>query len=568
MYILLEVCQQPGVLRVLYFVTLLLDIIFVLVPIGLILMLTIDFSKALVVGEEKTEKSIKLVSKRIVYAILIFCTPWIVSVFMGFLEDIGVPVDYNTCIENAKSKNFSYYDKLLEEEERLYKEQKAAKDTADNLDNNKGNNGNSGNTGKPGSTDNTGNNGNSGNTGNNGNNDNTGDIISVPIKPDDSNNTGNTGDTGNTDENTISLINQNCQISNKSGKKCYSERSTTSSVKTTIEYQERVIISSCIGSWCEIPARGCYITKGSFVNCTDSNNTENTGNSGNSGNNNNIPTHSCKVATTGGKKCYSERSTTSSVKTTFSNNSSITIESCERSWCKVPSNSCYVLKGSISNCSDGYTGAGSTSGNNGNDGNSGNTGDNGNSGNTGGTGTSTTVDSGMLRLAANTLVTTVKGQVGNNNNDSKYGGKSSGWCGNFALWAIQKTKLSNGTTLYNYLKQNGSIGPAASGLWPAFQGTRLSNVKFYYSKAYGGSYTPKPGDFVWYQWAPSDGGYCRSNYGTWDKKRQCSDHVEIVVGVSGNKLLTVGGNTGSPGQVRERERTLTSDTIIAYGTFY
>ena len=51
-------------------------------------------------------------------------------------------------------------------------------------------------------------------------------------------------------------------------------------------------------------------------------------------------------------------------------------------------------------------------------------------------------------------------------------------------------------------------------------------------------------------------------------KRQCSDHVEIVVGVSGNKLLTVGGNTGSPGQVRERERTLTSDTVIAYGTFY
>ena len=488
MYILLEVCQQPGVLRVLYFATLLLDIIFVLVPIGLILMLTIDFSKALVAGEEKTEKSIKLVSKRIVYAILIFCTPWIVSVLMGFLEDIGVPIDYNTCIDNAKSKNFSYYDKLLEEEERLYKEQKAAKDTADNLDKNKGTNGNSGNTGKPGSTDNTGNNGNSGNTENPGNTDNTGDIISVPIKPDDSNNTGNTGDTGN---------------------------------------------------------------------------------SGNSGNNNNIPTHSCKVATTGGKKCYSERSTTSSVKTTFSNNSSITIESCERSWCKVPSNSCYVLKGSISNCSDGYTGAGSTSGNNGNDGNSGNTGGNGNSGNTGNTGSSsTTVDNTMLKNAANSLVSLARGQVGNNNNDSKYGGKSSGWCGNFAVWAVQNTKLSNGTTLYDYLKQNGSIGSAASGLWPAFQGTRLSNVKFYYSKAYGGSYTPKAGDFVWYQWAPSDGGYCRSNYRTWDKKRQCSDHVEIVRGVSGNKLLTVGGNTGSPGEVRERERTLTSDTIIAYGTFY
>ena len=32
MYILLEVCQQPGVLRVLYYATLILDIIFDLEP--------------------------------------------------------------------------------------------------------------------------------------------------------------------------------------------------------------------------------------------------------------------------------------------------------------------------------------------------------------------------------------------------------------------------------------------------------------------------------------------------------------------------------------------------------
>ena len=75
MYILLEACQHPGILRVLYFATLLLDIVFVLVPIGLIVMLMIDFSKAVVSGDEKASKSTKLVGKRILYAILIFFVP-------------------------------------------------------------------------------------------------------------------------------------------------------------------------------------------------------------------------------------------------------------------------------------------------------------------------------------------------------------------------------------------------------------------------------------------------------------------------------------------------------------
>ena len=445
MYILLEMCEQPGVLRALYFATLLLDIVFVLVPIGLILMLTLDFSKSLASGEEKTQKSIKLVSKRIIYAVLIFCIPWIISVFMSLLESAGLPNDYNNCLINVKSKNFSYYDKLSEEEERLYDQQKELKDTADNIDDKVNNNNNNNND-------------------NDNNNNGNGNIVSVPVKPDGKDNTGN---------------------------------------------------------------------------------------------NTNIPNHSCKVTSSKEKKCYSIRATTGSVKTTFKNNDSITIESCEKSWCKVSSKNCYVLTGGISNCSDGYTGASSTSKNDENNKNSEND-----------KSSSTTIDNNMLREAAYSLVSLVREQVENNNNDSKYGGSSSGWCGHFAVWALKNTNLSNGITLYDYLSQNGSIGTAASGLWPAFQGTRLSNVNFNYSKAYGGDYTPKAGDFVWYQWKKEDKGYCRSNYKKWDKERQCSDHVEIVRGVSGDKLLTIGGNTGDPGEVRERERNLNSDTIIAYGTFY
>lgn len=317
MYILLEACQHPGILRVLYFTTLLLDIVFVLVPIGLIVMLMIDFSKALVSGDEKASKSTKLVGKRILYAILIFSVPWIVNLFMDFLDNAGLHNSYRTCLENAKSGNFDYYDELLQIEEDYY----------DSLNH---------------------------------------------TTSDNSNNNGGTG------------------------------------------------------------------------SATESNE--------------------------------------------------------------------------------------------------------------------------VLRLTANSLVNTVRGELGRDNSNSRYGGGTSNWCGYFASWALKNTTMSNGTTLYSYLSKNGNINvAAASGLWPAFQGNRLEYTAFHKGKAYGGSYSPKAGDIVWYQW---DGGYCRSNYGRWNGSTMCSDHVEIVTGVTGSSITSVGGNSGTPGLVRERTISLSSEVIIAFGTFY
>lgn len=57
MYFLIEVCQNPGILRVLYFVYLLIDALFVIVPISLIIMLLVDFFKA-VVSDDDTAKKI------------------------------------------------------------------------------------------------------------------------------------------------------------------------------------------------------------------------------------------------------------------------------------------------------------------------------------------------------------------------------------------------------------------------------------------------------------------------------------------------------------------------------
>ena len=66
MYFLLDACKHPTFLRVLYFGYLFWEILAVLVPIGLIIMLMIDFTKAVVISKEDEQiKSMKLVGKRI-----------------------------------------------------------------------------------------------------------------------------------------------------------------------------------------------------------------------------------------------------------------------------------------------------------------------------------------------------------------------------------------------------------------------------------------------------------------------------------------------------------------------
>ena len=180
------------------------------------------------------------------------------------------------------------------------------------------------------------------------------------------------------------------------------------------------------------------------------------------------------------------------------------------------------------------------------------------------------IDNYRLGLAATSLANLVENEVGKADG-TKYDGGTDSWCGNFAVWAIKNTKMCSNTTkettLYNYLKQNGKITVQASGLWPAFKGTTLENTHFYLGKAYGGTYTPKVGDIVWFQW---QNGYCRNTYGRWDKKTVCSDHVEVVTGVSTskNKLYSVGGCAGDECKVKSRTISLDAEEIIAFGTFY
>ncbi len=67
LWVLLNVCENPGVLKVLSFVLKLMDIVCFIVPMGLIVMISIDFFKNVIASkEDEYKRNLNLVIKRLV----------------------------------------------------------------------------------------------------------------------------------------------------------------------------------------------------------------------------------------------------------------------------------------------------------------------------------------------------------------------------------------------------------------------------------------------------------------------------------------------------------------------
>ncbi len=96
------VCTDPDILRVIMFVIKILDILFIIIPIALIIMTLIDFSKVVISGKDDKKSGISIVVKRIGSFVLIFFVPTIVSIVNIILGNVGV--DYVACFNNANSE--------------------------------------------------------------------------------------------------------------------------------------------------------------------------------------------------------------------------------------------------------------------------------------------------------------------------------------------------------------------------------------------------------------------------------------------------------------------------------
>lgn len=155
MYFLLSGCQNPDILRLILLAKKILNIAFIIIPIGLIIFIIIDLIKIMLNGEDKGGKNVKLIISRVIFAILVFFAPTIVSVVMNTLANAGVDIgsDYKMCIDNAEKDIIEDFQQLQDEEDRIA-EEKRKQELQQQQQQNSGNS-NSGNNTKPGTNTNS-----------------------------------------------------------------------------------------------------------------------------------------------------------------------------------------------------------------------------------------------------------------------------------------------------------------------------------------------------------------------------------------------------------------------------
>ena len=84
-------CENASILATILFIKNIIKIISYIIPAILILLLTVDFAKAVIVGDEKQMKEAQgLAIKRIIYAVIIFLIPIIVNAVFNLIGERGV----------------------------------------------------------------------------------------------------------------------------------------------------------------------------------------------------------------------------------------------------------------------------------------------------------------------------------------------------------------------------------------------------------------------------------------------------------------------------------------------
>lgn len=123
------ICETPDILRVIYFIKIIINIIKIIVPIGLILMVTFDFAKGVISEDKKAGDIFKTSKNRILSAILIFLMPTIVNIV---LEIVDEKTTYESCWVNAEANTIAFYQEKWDAEEEKKKQEEEEKKQEEN----------------------------------------------------------------------------------------------------------------------------------------------------------------------------------------------------------------------------------------------------------------------------------------------------------------------------------------------------------------------------------------------------------------------------------------------------
>ena len=129
MLFLSDPCQTSAILKVIYFIFEIMKLAFILVPIGLIAMITVDFAKNIMSNEDEMKKNLSIVFKRIMMCVALFFVPTIVRLAMSLVNmaDPSFNIPYRDCIANAnlsKIAEIEGYEETIKEQEKIIEEEK------------------------------------------------------------------------------------------------------------------------------------------------------------------------------------------------------------------------------------------------------------------------------------------------------------------------------------------------------------------------------------------------------------------------------------------------------------
>lgn len=100
---LAEFCTDPNFLKVILLIKKVLNVLCFIIPIILIIMVSVDFSKSVISqSEDDMKKNASIAFKRILYCATIFLVPTIVNTAFGLLGE--AKIDYVSCYNNADSE--------------------------------------------------------------------------------------------------------------------------------------------------------------------------------------------------------------------------------------------------------------------------------------------------------------------------------------------------------------------------------------------------------------------------------------------------------------------------------
>lgn len=102
-------CGGVGILKIIKFVWELLDLVFIIVPVGLIVMISVDFAKNVLANKvDDMHKNLMIAIKRVIFCVVIFLVPIIVDAAINLLGELKV--EYAECITIATTEDLSNYE--------------------------------------------------------------------------------------------------------------------------------------------------------------------------------------------------------------------------------------------------------------------------------------------------------------------------------------------------------------------------------------------------------------------------------------------------------------------------